>query len=127
MKRFKIIPFLFLSVLLFCAALFSACAQETAAEPSLREKLDRSIQSSRMTCSATLFNGEFTLAEEIAVYTRGDNGYWQWLDGEMREYAKQIGLDYVTNDDSMRRPFDAPPVIVNYFYHSQIKKSAQKR
>lgn len=47
------------------------------------------------------------------IYTRGDNGYWQWLDGEMREYAKQIGLDYVTNDDTMRRPFDAPPVIVN--------------
>ncbi len=61
------------------------------------------------------------------IYTRGDNGYWQWLDGEMREYAKQIGLDYVTNDDTMRRPFDAPPVIVNYFYHSQIKKSAKKR
>ena len=61
------------------------------------------------------------------IYSRGDNGYWQWLDGEMREYAKQIGLDYVTNDDTMRRPFEAPPVIVNYFYHSQIKKSAQKR
>lgn len=27
------------------------------------------------------------------IYSRGDNGYWQWLDGEMREYAKQIGLD----------------------------------
>lgn len=61
------------------------------------------------------------------IYSRGGNGYWQWLDGEMREYAKQIGLDYVTNDDTMCRPFDAPPVIVNYFYHSQIKKSAQKR
>ena len=33
-----------------------------------------------------------------------------------------IGLDYVTNDDTMRRPFNSPPVIVNYFYHSQIKK-----
>ena len=61
------------------------------------------------------------------IYTRGDNGYWQRLDEEMRAYAKQIGLDYVINDDTMRRPFGAPPVIVNYFYHSQIKKSAQKR
>lgn len=25
------------------------------------------------------------------------------------------------------RPFNAPPVIVNYFYHSPIKKSAKKR
>lgn len=44
----------------------------------------------------------------------------------MREYAKQIGPDYITNDDTVRRPFDAPPVIVNYFYHSRIKKSAKK-
>lgn len=41
-------------------------------------------------------------------------------------YAAGIGLDYVTNDDSMSRPFHAPPVIVNYFYHSEIKKSARK-
>ena len=45
----------------------------------------------------------------------------------MRGYTNEIGLEYVTNDDTMRRPFDSPPVIVNYFYHSQIKKSAQKR
>lgn len=59
------------------------------------------------------------------IYTRGDNSYWQRLDKETREYTKQIGLDYVTDDDSMRRPFNAPPVIVNYFYHSLIKKSAK--
>ena len=59
------------------------------------------------------------------IYTRGDNSYWQQLDKETREYAKQIGLDYVTDDDSMRRPFNAPPVIVNYFYHSLITKSAK--
>ena len=48
------------------------------------------------------------------------------LDAELKAYAAGIGLDYVTNDDSMKRPFDAPPVIVNYFYHEQIKKSARK-
>lgn len=36
------------------------------------------------------------------------------------------GCKYVTNDDSMRRPFEAPPVVVNYFYHEEIKKSARK-
>ncbi|WP_124100593.1 radical SAM mobile pair protein B [Ruminococcus sp. Marseille-P6503] len=60
------------------------------------------------------------------VYNRNDRGYWQALDGELKEYASRIGLDYVTNDDSMTRPFDAPPVIVNYFYHSEIKKSAAR-
>ena len=60
------------------------------------------------------------------IYNRGSRSYWEALDTEMQEYAAQIGLDYVTNDDSMNRPFDEPPVIVNYFYHEQIKKSAHK-
>lgn len=61
-----------------------------------------------------------------AIYNQNDRSYWISLDAELKEYASEIGLDYVTNDDSMERPFDAPPVIVNYFYHSEIKKSARK-
>ena len=60
------------------------------------------------------------------IYNRGDRGYFEALDRELKEYASAIGLDYVTNDDSMKRPFNAPPVIVNYFYHSEIKKSPGK-
>ncbi len=60
------------------------------------------------------------------IYNQGDRGYWRLLDEELRTYAAEIGLDYVTNDDSMSRPFQAPPVIVNFFYHEQIKKSARK-
>ena len=60
------------------------------------------------------------------IYNRGNRSYWEALDTKVKEYAAQIGLDYVTNDDSMNRPFEAPPVIVNYFYHSEIKKSARK-
>ena len=59
-------------------------------------------------------------------YQKGNRAYWELLDGKLKRYAAGIGLDYVTNDDSMKRPFDAPPVIVNYFYHEQIKKSARK-
>lgn len=57
------------------------------------------------------------------IYNKNNRVYWQRLDGELREFAENIGLDYVTNDDSMTRNFSAPPVIVNYFYHEQIKKS----
>ena len=60
------------------------------------------------------------------IYQKGDLRYWELLDGELKAYAAQIGLDYVVNDDSMERPFDAPPVVVNYFYHEKIKKSARK-
>ena len=60
------------------------------------------------------------------IYNRNDYKYWEMLDTEISEYASKIGLDYVINDDNMSRPFDASPVIVNYFYHSKIKKSARK-
>ena len=60
------------------------------------------------------------------IYSHGSRLYWETLDAQLRAYAKERRLDYVTNDDSMCRPFDAPPVMVNYFYHEQIKKSARK-
>ena len=60
------------------------------------------------------------------IYNRNDRRYWEMLDAELKEYASEIGLDYVTNDDSMSHLFGTPPVIVNYFYHSEIKKSARK-
>ena len=64
------------------------------------------------------------LYEEI--YNHGSRLYWETLDAQMREYAQQNGLEYVRDDDSMKKPFDAPPVIVNFFYHEEIKKSAKK-
>lgn len=56
------------------------------------------------------------------IYNRGNLSYWEWLDREMRSFTESIGLDYVVNDDSMSRSFDAPPVVVNYFYHERIRK-----
>ena len=59
------------------------------------------------------------------IYTRKNQSYWEMLDARLRDFTAKIGLDYVTNDDSMKRPFQAPPVVVNYFYHEQIRKSAR--
>lgn len=58
------------------------------------------------------------------IFEKGNRHYWETLDAELREYASQNGLSYVRNDDSMKLPFDAPPVLVNFFYHEEIKKSA---
>lgn len=66
----------------------------------------------------------FPLYQEI--YTKGNRSYWEMLDAKLKAFTSGIGLDYAVNDDSMNRPFDAPPVVVNYFYHEQIKKSAGK-
>lgn len=60
------------------------------------------------------------------IYDNNDRRYWELLDGELKAWAAENDLDYVTNDDSMSRPFEAPPIIVNFFYHSEIKKSARK-
>ena len=60
------------------------------------------------------------------IYNKNDRRYWELLDAELRAWATEIDLEYVTNDDSMSRPFEAPPIIVNFFYHSEIKKSARR-
>lgn len=55
------------------------------------------------------------------IYQKGSRGYWEGLDAAIRQLAEKRGLPYLRNDDSMHRPFNEPPVIVNYFYHEQIK------
>ena len=66
----------------------------------------------------------YPLYEEI--YIHGSRAYWEALDGRVRAYALQNGPEYVRDDDTVSRPFDEPPVIVNFFYHEEIKKSAKK-
>lgn len=56
------------------------------------------------------------------IYEQKNRGYWEALDLELRTCAAQMGLPYVTNDDSIVRPFEAPPKVTNYFYHEKIKK-----
>lgn len=64
------------------------------------------------------------LYEEI--YLHGSRLYWEALDAQLREYAEKAALPYFRDDDSMKRPFEAPPVIVNFFYHEEVKKSAKR-
>ena len=60
------------------------------------------------------------------VYSKGRRDYWEQLDDDVRAYAATNGLEYMRNDDSIHRPFAAAPVVVNFFYHEEIKKSAKK-
>lgn len=60
------------------------------------------------------------------IYNRNDRGYWAMLDNEIREFCAVEGLPYVRDDDTFNRPFDAPPIVVNYFFHEEVKKSAKK-
>ncbi|MBC8535427.1 radical SAM mobile pair protein B [Feifania hominis] len=61
-----------------------------------------------------------------AIYQRNDRTYWAVLDEEIRNMTNAEGLIYLRSDDSVNRPFEEPPLVVNYFFHEQIKKSAKR-
>ena len=61
-----------------------------------------------------------------AIYQQNDRAYWATLDEEVREFTAAEGLTYVRDDDSMNLPFEAPPIVVNFFFHEEIKKSAKR-
>ena len=58
-----------------------------------------------------------------AIYRRRDLRYWFQLHQKIEAYARENDLEYVRNRDDLQRDFDAPPVIVNFFFHEQIKSS----
>lgn len=60
------------------------------------------------------------------IYSKGNRDYWSALDTELRIYAAAEGFPYVRDDDSRRSAFGELPIIANYFYHEEVKKSAKK-
>lgn len=60
------------------------------------------------------------------IYVQKSRKYWEQLDRQVRGYAEANHLAYIRNDDTIEKAFDEPPTIVNYFYHDEIKKSAQR-
>lgn len=48
------------------------------------------------------------------------------MNDRLSAFAQARGLRYVRDDDSFTQPFDAPPTVVNFFYHEEIKNSAKK-
>lgn len=61
------------------------------------------------------------------IYNKKDRSYWENLNEEIRAYCERTGLPYVRDDDSVKRPFDEPPIVVNYFYHEELTKSAKRK
>lgn len=62
-----------------------------------------------------------------SIYSKGSREYWTKLDERMRAYTSKENMLYLRDDDQHRSPFGELPVVVNYFYHEEVKKSAQKR
>ncbi|MBO4779289.1 MAG: hypothetical protein J5497_01485, partial [Selenomonadaceae bacterium] len=55
------------------------------------------------------------------IYRRRDLRYWSELNKIVGDYAAKNNLQYVRNRDDFNQDFDAPPIIVNFFFHEQIK------
>ena len=68
----------------------------------------------------------FSLTSHI-LYNRKKRDYWTALDSRMGEYTSQEGMIYLRDDDQHRSEFGDPPVVVNYFYHEEVKKSAKRK
>ena len=41
---------------------------------------------------------------------------------ERENKIREIGLKYIVNDDTQMSEINEPPIVVNYFYHSEITK-----
>lgn len=50
-----------------------------------------------------------------------DYKYWQALEQDISNYAKEQGFPYRINDLPYGRSEKGKPVIVNYFYHEKIR------
>ena len=61
------------------------------------------------------------------IYSKHDRSYWVALDQQLREYTSPQGMTYVRDDDTKRSDFGQPPVVANYFYHEEVKKSAKAK
>lgn len=65
------------------------------------------------------------LYDEIYRYNKKD--YWFKLHEEIKKFCLQENLEYVRDDDSIKRPFGAKPIVVNYFFHEEVKKNPTKQ
>lgn len=60
------------------------------------------------------------------IYSKKSRDYWTDLDMQLRAYAQKNNMPYMRDDDSKMSDFGEPPIMVNYFYHEEVKKSAKK-
>ncbi len=60
------------------------------------------------------------------IYTKGNRSYWAELDAKLRDFCQKGAFPYLRDDDSKRSDFGQKPVVVNYFFHEEVKKSAKR-
>lgn len=58
-----------------------------------------------------------------AIYTRGDRGYFRELEERAERLAREYDCPFVDNELPYGRAEPGHPVIVDYFYHEEVRGS----
>ena len=58
-----------------------------------------------------------------AIYTRGDRGYFRELEEWAERLAREYDCPFVDNELPYGRAEPGHPVIVDYFYHEEVRGS----
>ncbi len=60
------------------------------------------------------------------IYNKNDRTYWINLNQKINEYCLENDMPYKRENKIINSDFGTPPTVINFFYHEEIKKSAQK-
>lgn len=60
------------------------------------------------------------------IYNNGDRTYWTNLNQKIKDYCRLQNMPYLRENKIVNSKFGTPPTVINFFYHEEIKKSAQK-
>ncbi|MBU4439956.1 MAG: radical SAM mobile pair protein B [Firmicutes bacterium] len=60
------------------------------------------------------------------IYQGRSRLYWEQLDHQIALYAEQNGYMYLESDKPFQENPTGKPIIINYFYHEEIRQSAKK-
>ena len=58
-----------------------------------------------------------------AIYTKGDRSYFHGLEDQAERLAKEYSCPFVDNELPYGRAEPGHPVIVDYFYHEEVRGS----
>lgn len=61
------------------------------------------------------------------IYVKGDRTYWKNLDEEIKKYCLDNDYQYFRAIDGVRSKHGEKPVVINYFYHEEVKKGGKKK
>jgi radical SAM mobile pair protein B len=60
------------------------------------------------------------------IYLKKKRYYWQELDKKVAEYADSNGFPYLVAGEPFQRKTTEKPIIINYFYHEEIRQSGKR-